>query len=205
MDYRLEQVLNGSAGHHAGWDALMRDVATWSVPLFIGIVAAWFLVGWIRGLPRERQGALTALIAAGGALLVNQVVSHLWERARPADAHPGHVHLLLSPSSDPSFPSDHAAAAFAIATLLMLAHRRLGIAALALAALVGIARIYAGAHYPGDILGGALVGVGVAFVLVYPLAPLMERVSRAVDWIITRLRLPLPDRPRVPATETTGP
>jgi len=205
VDYRLEQVLNGPAGDHAGWDALMRDVATWSVPVFIAIVAVWFLVGWVRGLPGERRGALTALIAAGGALLVNQVISHLWERARPADAHPGHVHLLLSPTGDPSFPSDHAAAAFAIAAVLVLAHRRLGIAALVLAGLVGVARVYAGAHYPGDILGGAVVGVGVAFVLVFALAPLMERLSRAVDWVITHLRLPLPDRPPAPATETREP
>jgi hypothetical protein len=61
VDYSLEQTLNGPAGQHPFWDSLMRDLATWSVPIFIGIVAVWFLCGWVRGTPRERQGALTAL------------------------------------------------------------------------------------------------------------------------------------------------
>ena len=198
MDYRIEQFINGPAGHHPALDACMRDAATWAVPAFIGIVAAWFMFGWIRGLAAERRGALTALFAAGGALLANQIVLMFWQRPRPFDAHPGSVTTLVSRGADPSFPSDHAAAAVAIAVVLFLAHRRIGAAVLVLAALVCLARVYVGAHYPGDVLGGALVGAGVAALLWWPLAPLMARVARAVDWVIARLHLPLPDR-SVPA------
>lgn len=157
----------------------MRDAATWAVPVFIGIVAAWFLYGWIRGLAAERRGALTALFAAGGAPLVNQLVLQLWERPRPFQAHPGAVTTLVSPSTDGSFPSDHAAAAVAIAAVLVLAHRRVGAAALALAALVCVSRVYVGAHYA---------------LLWWPLAPLMAVIARTVDRVIALLRLPLPDR-----------
>lgn len=190
MDYRLEQVLNGPAGHHPLWDAIMRDAATWAVPVFAAIVLAWFAIGLLRGPRVERRGALTALLAAGGALLVNQGVLLLWSRPRPFQAHPG-VHTLLAPSTDGSFPSDHAAAAVAIATVLFLAHRRLGAVALAAAALVCVARVYVGAHYPGDVAAGAAVGAGVAWLAYGPLAPVGERATSAVDWCLVRLRVPL--------------
>lgn len=194
MDYRIEQFINGPAGGHPALDTVMRDAATWAVPVFIAIVAGWFLLGWIRGLKAERRGALAALLAAGGALLANQFVLMLWQRPRPFEAHSASVTTLVSRSADPSFPSDHAAAAVAIAVVLFLAHRRIGAAVLVLAALVCVARVYVGAHYPGDVLGGAAIGAGVAVLLWWPLAVVTDRVARAVDWAIARLRLPLPDR-----------
>jgi membrane-associated phospholipid phosphatase len=194
VDYRIEQFLNGPAGHHAVLDAFMRDAATWSVPIFIGLVALWFLYGWVRGLADERRGALTALFASGGALLANQVVLQFWQRPRPFDAHPHTVTTLVPHTTDPSFPSDHAAASVAIAVVVLLAHRRIGALVLAGAALVCVARVYVGAHYPGDVLGGAAIGTCVALLLWMPLAPLMTWIARAVDWVIALLHLPLPDR-----------
>ncbi|MGE0025577.1 MAG: phosphatase PAP2 family protein [Thermoleophilia bacterium] len=194
MDYRIEQFINGAAGHHAALDTFMRDAATWAVPVFIAIVAGWFLFGWVAGRAAERRGALTALLAAGGALLANQIVLQFWQRPRPFDAHPGEVVTLVSRTADPSFPSDHAAASVAIAVVLFLAHRRLGAAALALAGLVCISRVYVGAHYPGDVLAGALIGTAVAALLWWPLAAAVARLAGAVDWAIARLHLPLPDR-----------
>jgi membrane-associated phospholipid phosphatase len=201
MDYSIEQFVNGPAGSHPVLDALMRDIATWSVAAFIAIVAGWFLVGWIRGLAAERRGALTALLAAGGALLVNQFVLLLWQRPRPFDAHPHTVTTLVSRTTDPSFPSDHAAAAAAIAVVLLLAHRRIGAAVLGLALLVCVARVYVGAHYPGDVLAGAAVGAGVACLLWWPLARPVARLSAGVDHLIGWLHLPLPRNDESPLGE----
>ena len=68
--------------------------------------------------------------------------------------------LLLPPSHDPSFPSDHATFAFAIAVGLFLVSKRVGVLALILAALIGLARVYTGEHYVSDVIGGALIGSG---------------------------------------------
>lgn len=181
MDYRLERWINHPAGSHALLDAVMIHAASWGEALFIALIAVWFLVGWMRGLPRDRQGALTALISAGVALLVNQIILHLWARPRPFVAHPGTVHLLLRHATDPSFPSDHASSAFAIAGVLVLFHRRLGILALLIAACMCYARVYVGDHYPGDVAAGALIGLVLAALLVLWL-----------DNSMLLLRLPLP-------------
>src|SRR5579883_1450224 len=119
MDYQLERWINGPAGHYPALDALAVLVANWGALLFIAVVAVWFLMGWWTGRALDRQAAVTALLAAGAALLVNVIVSHVWNRARPFVAHPASVHVLLAHSSDASFPSDHAAAAFAIAIVLL--------------------------------------------------------------------------------------
>lgn len=191
MDYRLEHWINGPAGNHPFWDALMRDAATWAVPLFAGIVAVWFAYGLIFRLSDERRGAVTALLAAGGGLLVNQIVLLIWSRERPFQAHPGAVHTLVSPSTDGSFPSDHAVAATAIAVALLMAHRRLGLVALAGAALVCVARVYVGAHYPGDVVAAAAIGAAVAILASRPLAFIPGWASAMVDRLLALLRVPV--------------
>jgi len=192
LDYSLQQWINAPAGSHPLVDSVMRHTASWGEAIFIGIVALWFLLGWRRGLPRERQGALAALLAAGAALLLNMVISHLWTRPRPFVTHPDTVHVLLRHSVDASFPSDHAAAGFAVAGVVFVMHRRLGTLALLLAAGMSYARVYAGDHYPGDVLAGAVVGLGVATVLTSQLDPLLLLLRQFVDRLITWLRLPLP-------------
>ncbi len=131
--------------------------------------------GWVTGRPAERQGALTAFVAALGALAVVQLIDRLWARPRPFVAHPDTVHLLVAHAADASFPSDHVVAACAIAVVLVSFHRRLGAIALLLAAVLAYDRVYIGVHYPGDVLGGMFLGTLVALLLVMQLAPPMDR------------------------------
>ncbi|MHB0980046.1 MAG: phosphatase PAP2 family protein [Thermoleophilia bacterium] len=117
-----------------------------------------------------------------GALGVNQVASRLWPRPRPFLDHA--AVLLLPPSRDPSFPSDHAAFAFAAAVVLFLTSRRAGGAALTFAALAALSRVFVGEHYPLDVVSGALVGSIVALGLhtlrgrLEPVFALILRVAR---------------------------
>ena len=105
----------------------------------------------------------SALLALG----IAQLIADLWARPRPYVAHPD-VHLFIAPSHDPSFPSDHATAAFAIAVALWLRHRKAGWLALGLAAILSIARVAVGTHYPGDVIAGALIGTAAALVFWHP-------------------------------------
>jgi undecaprenyl-diphosphatase len=140
---------------------------------------------------RWRLAAASALASAGLALLTNQVISHIWERARPTDAHP-QAHLwFVHPSHDPSFPSDHAAASFAIAVSVLLVSRRAGSFFLAGAVAISVARVLVGLHYPGDIAGGALVGTASALVVHHlarrPLTSVVRAIGRVTDPLLAPL------------------
>ena len=96
--------------------------------------------------------------------------------------------LLLKPSTDPSFPSDHATFAFAVAVSIFLASRRLGWWALAGAAVLALSRVYVGEHYLGDVVAGALIGSAVAFG-VFQLRPVLSPVIAHPMRLARRLHL----------------
>jgi undecaprenyl-diphosphatase len=192
MDYQLEQWINGPAGSSSGLDTFMRDAADWGQWIFAGIVVAWLIYGWVHGGRRDRWGAIAALIGAAIALGVNQVLGHLWVRPRPFIAHPGTVHTLISHANDGSFPSDHAAAGFAIATTLWLVHRRWGTVALLAAVVMSYARVFDGVHYPGDVLAGAAIGAAVAWGVMRWCGRPLDALESTVDRGAHRLHLPIP-------------
>jgi undecaprenyl-diphosphatase len=148
-----------------------------AVPLYaIATVALWF-VSRPPGVSRWRLATTSALVAAGIALVANQAIAHVWDRPRPFAAHEAATHLLSAPSPDPSFPSDHAAAAFAIAFCVLAFSRRAGVGFLSAATLIGLSRIALGMHYPSDVIAGLLVGWAAALLVVQLGRPTIERVT----------------------------
>lgn len=180
MDWRVYHAINGFVADHSWLGRAMSGIETWGV---IVLAVATFLL-WLAARPGENRkwklASASALGAAALAMLVNQIVSHLWERARPYDAHPS-AHVWGSRSTDPSFPSDHAAAAFAIAFAVFLFDRLVGSLFLAAAVVLAAGRVVVGAHYPGDVLAGALIGIGAAIVAVRLARPLLEPLVRLVE------------------------
>jgi undecaprenyl-diphosphatase len=139
-----------------------------------------------------RHGVVAAGFSAALALGIAQVIAHIWDRPRPYIAHPGDAHLFISASPDPSFPSDHATAAFAIAVALLLRNRRVGIVAMVMAVVLCVARVAAGTHYPGDVLAGAVLGSAAALVFWHPtvrrpLHALAEFAGRIYEAIVARV------------------
>ena len=133
----------------------------------------------------DRQGTRHALVGAGLSFLLglafNQIILLLVDRVRPYAA--GVTKLLTGPSLDPSFPSDHATAAFAIAVAFAcngMPRRAAGFGMAAL--LIAFSRVYIGTHYASDVLGGALTGA-LAAVLVASIYRRNTRVDRFVTGI----------------------
>ncbi len=187
LDLSLFERINGLAGHYRLVDDLFVDLARFGPYL----LAAAFVVFWLWPAPARVRaqrllGGILAVLAALLALGANQLLGRLWYRPRPFVGHS--ARLLLPGSHDPSFPSDHAAFAFAVAVMVLMVSRRLGLAALLLAALAAFARVYVGEHYPADVLAGALVG-GVAALLVWRVRDYVAVVFRPVFWIARRVHL----------------
>lgn len=163
------------------------------VPLYAAATVSLWLLARPGGSPRWKLASASALGSAAVALLANQVVSHLWERPRPFTAHAAATHLLAPASVDPSFPSDHAAAAFAIAFAVLAFSLPVGRALLAGATLIALTRVALGLHYPSDVLAGALVGWASALLVTHagrvPIGRLVRVVERLTDPILGRIRL----------------
>jgi undecaprenyl-diphosphatase len=98
-------------------------------------------------------------------------------RRRPPLVYPEPKALVHVPHSG-SFPSGHAAMAFACATVLAWWDRRLAVPAFVLAAAIAWSRVYVGVHWPLDVLGGAVLGVLLAIALLR-LAAVLRRSRRA--------------------------
>jgi undecaprenyl-diphosphatase len=180
VDFDLYEWLNGFAARHHALEDAFRFFAQDGQIVFLVLLGALFLA---RGKWRSRNGRHGVAAAGFSALLalgVAQVIASLWDRPRPYEAHPGDAHLLLSPSPDPSFPSDHATGAYAIAVAILLRHRKAGVLALVLATLVSVSRVALGTHYPTDVLGGAALGTLAAFALWAP--PIRRPLHRLADW-----------------------
>jgi undecaprenyl-diphosphatase len=69
------------------------------------------------------------------------------------------VTLLVKPPTDYSFPAGHSAASFAAAVSFVQYNRKWGSAAIVLATLIAISRLYLFIHFPTDVLVGILVGI----------------------------------------------
>lgn len=184
MDYTLFKDVNGLSGNGFA-DGVMKFIANEFAIVMIAVVALAFLLPWPAHRVERRAGAVLATASAALALLINQPIAHAVNRLRPYLAHPGHVHMLIARSHDPSFPSDHATGAFALAVGLWLYDRTLGTILLVAAAILSFSRVYVGTHYPGDVVAGALMGGGVA-VLLY----LVPATRRLIELVARRVALP---------------
>lgn len=70
-----------------------------------------------------------------------------------------------------AFPSGHATFFMALAVAIYLSHKKAGYVFMTFAFLIGLARITAGVHFPIDILGGFVLGAGVAYLINYLYSP----------------------------------
>lgn len=126
----------------------------------VGVAAGILL--WAR---RRWQATAAVIVAGLAARFASDGLKDVFERPRPlasvTDVVPRDTAEGLG------YPSTHAAVAFAIAGVVVWwMPRRWRPAAWAVAAMVGVARVYVGVHYPLDVVGGAAVGVVMASVAV---------------------------------------
>lgn len=123
------------------------------------LLAAVFLV-----FKKTRKMGMTMAVSLFlGLLLGNICLKNLIARPRPCWVQ--EVEMLLSVPRDFSFPSCHTMASFEGAAGIWFYNRRWGALALLLAALIGFSRMYVFVHFPTDVLAGAVLGIGVAWLV----------------------------------------
>lgn len=176
------------------------NVLIWAVP-------ATLVVGWLRapGLSRlsspglrasaqwraTRDHFVEAALAGAVGLAIAQVIGAIWPHPRPFAL--GLGRQWIPHVADPSLPSDHTTLAFCVASSLLLhAGTRLTGLALALAGVaIGWARVYAGVHFPLDIICGALLGYASAVLATWLAPVLVPPALRIAEPVYRRLFAPL--------------
>jgi len=121
-----------------------------------------------------RRAALRGLLSVGAtSILVNLPAKFIARRARPSIKGVPQARRLAHLPTSYSFPSGHSASAFAFATGVSQELPILAAPMYALASGVAYSRVYAGVHYPGDVIAGAAVGSALAIASrrFWPVAP----------------------------------
>jgi undecaprenyl-diphosphatase len=105
------------------------------------------------------------------SLLVNVGIKSLFRRSRPMwEAEHARPHRLRSPRTS-SFPSGHASSAFTAAGVLAFTGDPLWPVYYGIAIVVASSRAYVRIHHASDVVGGAILGTGLA-VIAHQLWPL---------------------------------
>ena len=176
-DLNLFQAINGLAERSAALDWAMLALARPESLLVPGLCLFGYWL-WI-----DRREALVGASVLTGLVLLGDVVGAqvklLVGRARPCWVLEG-IHELAGCGGTYSFPSNHALNTAAAAAFAQVLYPSTGWVAWPLVAMIGLSRVYVGAHFFSDVVGGwvigALLGVGAALLLVrWPVFRVGER------------------------------
>lgn len=186
-DWTLFLAINQFAGHSQSLDAVGIFFAADASVLFGVLLAAlWFLPARVELRRARQERVLSAVIALAGAVLSAHFMGVWFYRARPFVAHS--VTQLIPYTPDATFPSDHTALAFTLIVALWFLLGRTGWLWVGWGALIGLARVFVGVHYPADVLGGAILGAAWG-ALALVLAPTLARYELPVLEWLARWRL----------------
>jgi undecaprenyl-diphosphatase len=178
LNDRIFLAVNEMARDSAWLHGVAVAFAKYGVVLF-ALALVFGAVHYGRGSSRALAAAVWAAVATLVAVAVNQPIGNAFGEHRPYADHP-HALLLISPTSDFSFPSDHAVMAGAVAAGLWLVSRKLGYVVAVLAVLLAATRVYVGAHYPGDVVAGLVLGAMVSWMGWLLLGELLTRTAESL-------------------------
>lgn len=142
------------------------------------IVAAIGVAVYVSSRDNKKLGLpiIVAIVISDVALFL---VKSSYFRPRPYEVLSG-VNLPFGRDGGSSFPSGHTTRAFAFAPLFPLLKGRKYSPTIILAIFVGLTRVVIGVHFPFDVLGGASLGIGLAFLMGLLLGPIRKIIPRLI-------------------------
>jgi undecaprenyl-diphosphatase len=134
-------------------------------PISIGVPVGMWVIGEIS----HNKTTESKSYEIAGSVIISAIATEglkvIINRQRPYIKYPLDIHPYENSEPAQSFPSAHTSLAFATATSLSLEYKKwyVTVPSFAWAAGVGYSRLYQGEHYPSDVLAGAVLGAGSAW------------------------------------------
>lgn len=160
LDVQAFHAINLKPGHRDALDPFFQGVMPLGDRSAIAVPIALYLGGRVSGDQKLRQVGIYTAAAIASSALATEALKGLVARDRPVQ-HLGddHVRVIGQRVADgQSFPSGHASNAFAWATVLADLYPKQAGICFGLATAVAVGRVRVGAHYPSDVLAGAVIG-----------------------------------------------
>ena len=135
----------------------------------------------------RKVGLSMAIALILSLILCNGIMKHLWARPRAfwvegqnfvVGDQFENLYGIFQSIHDYSFPSGHSSASFAAATAIFMWRKKEGTAALILAALIAVSRLYLTVHYPSDVLVGTITGILYGIASYFIAQQLMKRIPK---------------------------
>lgn len=160
LDY-LHQLQDKRTESGNSFNKFMSGTAT---PISFGTPLTLFVTGMITDDKTLKKQALFTLESVVLSQSLSFATKAIVNKPRPHEA--DSTLISLKNATNGSFPSGHTSEAFATATSLALINHKwyVVVPAYTWAGLVGYSRMYMGVHYPADVLAGAVLGTGSAWI-----------------------------------------
>jgi undecaprenyl-diphosphatase len=162
IDVAIFHFINGTLANPVT-DKLMpfiTDVTHW----YLVYILLWFIILFKGGKYRVGLALGMILLVVISDQVSSNLLKNLVERPRPCKVLEN-VHLLVTCTDSYSFPSSHAVNNFAAAMFFTFFYKRLKWILFSVATVMALSRIFVGVHYPSDVVGGALIGMIIGYIL----------------------------------------
>ena len=135
----------------------------------------------------RKVGLSMAIALILSLIFCNGIMKHLWARPRAfwvegqnfvVGDQFENLYGIFQSIHDYSFPSGHSSASFAAATAIFMWRKKEGTAALILAALIAVSRLYLTVHYPSDVFVGTITGILYGIASYFIAQQLMKRIPK---------------------------
>ena len=146
---------------HPKWDKAMKITSASIYPAMAITPGSLILSGYINNDKMMMRNGVKTGVAIGLDVLLTTGLKYAINRPRPFAQYPNDI-VQRDQVGKYSFPSGHTSTAFATATALTLSTKKwyVAVPSYAYACAVGYSRMRLGVHFPSDVLGGMIVGIG---------------------------------------------